>query len=131
MGFQSAGCWNCGDTGLHFDIIPDLAVKSNVLYAFVAGEDGLYIGKSVRTRRQRMQNYKTPGGTQWTNINNKRRLQEEIGKGRKIAILVLPDNGLLQYGGFHVNMAADDLTRQLQPPWNGGLKEDATPASAE
>jgi hypothetical protein len=47
-----------------------------------------------------------------------------------VAIYVLPDNGLLYYGGFHVNLAAgleDSLVRELQPPWNGGKKDSGEP----
>jgi hypothetical protein len=79
-----------------------------------------------------MQRYKTPaknstkGGT--TNINNHRNLKESLAKGMTIQIFVLVDNGLLQYGGFHVNLAAgleDSLVRELTPLWNGGRKESA------
>ena len=41
-------------------------------------------------------------------------------------IFVLPDNGLLHYGLFHVNLAAgleDSIVRELNPPWNGDQKE--------
>lgn len=36
-------------------------------------------------------------------------------------IHVLPDNGLLYYGGFHVNLAAgleDSLVATIRPVWN-------------
>jgi hypothetical protein len=38
-----------------------------------------------------------------------------------VEIYALPDNGLLRYGGFHVNLAAgleDSIVRDLNPPWN-------------
>jgi hypothetical protein len=39
-----------------------------------------------------------------------------------VEVYVLPDSGLLYYGGFHVNLAAgleDALIDSLDPPWNG------------
>jgi len=39
---------------------------------------------------------------------------------------VLPDNGLLHYGQFHVNLAAgleDSIISVLQPEWNGKLMQ--------
>ena len=35
---------------------------------------------------------------------------------------MLPDTGLLRYGGFHINLAAgleDSLISDISPPWNG------------
>ena len=40
---------------------------------------------------------------------------------KHVEIYVLPDNGLMHYGGFHLNLAAgleDSLIRDLEPPWN-------------
>src|SRR5439155_270636 len=77
----------------------------------------------------RMQRYKTPpknskkGGT--TNIRNHKNIKECLAQGKPVEVFVLPDNGLLQYGGFHINLAAgleDSLVRELKPAWNGGMK---------
>jgi hypothetical protein len=42
---------------------------------------------------------------------------------------VLPDNGLLRFGGFHLNLAAaleDSLINDLRPRWNMRFgREDA------
>jgi hypothetical protein len=49
-----------------------------------------------------------------------------LAAGAAVDIYALPDNGLLHYGRFHVNLAAgleDDLIRVIDPPWNGGRKE--------
>ena len=46
-------------------------------------------------------------------------------KDSVIEIHALPDNGLLYYGGFHVNLAAgleDNLIKILKPEWNRGGK---------
>ena len=86
----------------------------------------MYVGKTVQPLRIRMAGYKTPGPTQPTNIKNNGKIREALAQGKRVEIMVLPDNGLLHYGGFHVNLAAgleDSLVRELMPPWNGGQKE--------
>jgi len=68
-----------------------------------------------------MRGYEKPGPSQWTNIRGRERILELLSKGEAVEILALPDNGLLRYGGFHVNLAAgleDSLVRDLQPEWN-------------
>ena len=78
----------------------------------------MYVGKSVQTLSTRMYGYKTPGKTQTTNINNNRRILDLLSKGAAIEILALPDNGLLHYGKFHLNLAAaleDDIIRTIDP----------------
>ena len=92
----------------------------------------MYVGKSVQTLSTRMYGYKTPGKTQTTNINNNRRILDLLSKGAAIEILALPDNGLLHYGKFHLNLAAaleDDIIRTIDPKWNGGKAEVVTEAT--
>jgi hypothetical protein len=125
IGFALAGCWKLSDNGLAFEL-NDLATAHNVLYAFVVDGEVMYVGKTVQPLRTRMAGYKTPGPTQSTNIKNNGKIREALAQGKRVEILMLPDNGLLHYGGFHVNLAAgleDSLVRELMPPWNGGQKE--------
>jgi hypothetical protein len=125
IGFTLVGCWKVAESGLVF-ALSALATARNVLYAFVVDDEVMYVGKTVQPLRTRMAGYKTQGPTQSTNIKNNRNIQEALGQGKRVEIFVLPDNGLLHYGGFHVNLAAgleDSLVRELMPPWNGGHKE--------
>src|SRR2546426_73099 len=121
MGFIECGEWVAAEDQL----VPKLlkcADSRNILYAFVVDGVIMYIGKTVQSFRARMQGYRTPGATQFTNVRNHQNLRTALGSGQRVAIYVLPDNGLLRYGGFHVNLAAgleDALVRELQPPWNG------------
>lgn len=49
--------------------------------------------------------------------------------GAVVEILALPDNGLLHYGQFHINLAAgleDDLIKRIDPEWNGGKVEEVS-----
>jgi hypothetical protein len=126
VGFTVAGCWKLSGDALEFELSVELASARNVLYAFVVDDGLMYVGKTVDTLRKRMYGYKNPGATQSTNIRNNAKIRESLAQGRRVEILALPDNGLLHYGGFHVNLAAgleDSLVRDLMPTWNGGRKE--------
>ena len=102
-------------------ILADDAKTKNVLYAFISEGEVLYIGKTVRSLKQRMYNYLNPGPTQSTSIRCHKLIRDTIGSGKLIEIHALPDNGLLYYGGFHVNLAAgleDSLVSKIKPKWN-------------
>lgn len=120
MGFRKCGEWRM-DAGCIKCGLTDHASASNVLYAFVSAGTVLYIGKTVRTLKQRMYNYQRPGPTQSTSIRGNKMIRRLMGEGETIEIYALPDNGLLHYGGFHVNLAAgleDALISTLKPVWN-------------
>lgn len=134
IGFEPAGHWVLEHDKLRFDLTRH-STQKNILYAFVCDGQVKYVGKTVRALSTRMSGYKNPGKTQTTNINNHRRIKELLLNGVAVEILALPDNGLLHYGQFHVNLAAaleDDIIRVIDPEWNGGTVEGATslPASA-
>lgn len=79
-----------------------------------------------------MGGYRNPAKSQTTNISNHGRLRDLIDEGRAVDILVPPDNGLMRYGQFHLNLAAgleDSLIQVINPPWNGGKKETASAES--
>jgi hypothetical protein len=120
MGFHLCGEWKLDNNRLKCDLV-DCANAKNVLYAFVCEEQVLYIGKTVQSLRKRINGYQTPGPTQSTNIKGNKLIKESISDGKCIEIYALPDNGLLYYGGFHVNLAAgleDSLVKTLKPSWN-------------
>ncbi len=125
IGFRSAGSCKFLDGKLAFEL-NEFANSKNVLYAFVVAGHLMYIGKTVQTLRKRMAGYRSPGPTQPTNIKNNGNIRDSLAQGKQVEIYALPDNGLLRYGDFHVNLAAgleDSLIRKLKPPWNGGKKE--------
>jgi hypothetical protein len=148
IGFKRVGDWTHAGGGIVFALDESFVTERNVLYAFVVGGELMYIGKTINSLHDRMQRYKTPaktaakGGS--TNIKNNENIRLILGRGESVEIFALPDNGLLHYGGFHVNLAAgleDSLVHELKPPWNGGMKEspqqsleptvDVSPASRE
>lgn len=99
-----------------------LTTAPNALYAFVCGEDVMYIGKTARTIKARFMGYRFPGASQTTNIRCNQRIRELIDRGKSVRILVLAPTSSLQWGSFALDLAAgleDSLIRHFQPPWNG------------
>ena len=125
IGFQQAGHWRL-ENGSLVPEISRLATQRNILYAFICDGEVKYIGKTASTLAGRMRGYRNPAETQTTNIRNNSRIREIIEGGGTVDIYALPDNGLLHYGAFHLNLAAgleDDLIRVINPDWNGGRAE--------
>ena len=120
MGFRYVGEWKLENKNPKYNL-SESANSKNILYAFVCDKEVLYIGKSVRTLNERMYGYRNPGLTQTTNQKGNKKIKELLDQGKNIEIYILPDNGLLCYGGFHVNLAAgleDSLVANLKPKWN-------------
>ena len=125
IGFTRVGSWNLVDSELTLSL-NSYDQARNVLYSFVVDGRLTYIGKTADTLKRRMLGYKSPGHSQSTNIKNRQKIVDCLGQEMKVEIYALPDNGLLHYGGFHVNLAAgleDSLIRELNPEWNGRQKE--------
>lgn len=102
-------------------MLSNQADSENVLYSFVVAGSIVYIGKSTQALRRRMYGCQSPGPTQSTNIKANKLILEALKASESVDVYVLPDNGLLYYGGFHVNLAAglkDSLVRTLKPIWN-------------
>ena len=120
MGFKRAGIWELKGEKIiyHLESCSDL---KNVLYSFVCDNAVLYIGKTTQLLKKRMYGYQNPNSTQSTNIKGNKFISELVNSGKEVEIYALPDNGLLHYGGFHVNIAAgleDNLVSALKPIWN-------------
>ena len=120
MGFRKCGEWRL-ENGKLICSLSDNAAAPNVLYAFISESTVLYIGKTVSSLKKRMYGYQNPGPTQSTNKKGNKFIQGALAEGKVVEIHALPDNGLLYYGGFHVNLAAgleDSLIAKLKPKWN-------------
>lgn len=120
MGFRQVGSWTANGDKIIFSLesCPD---AKNVLYAFICDGTVLYVGKTTQPLKRRMYGYQNPGPTQTTNIKGNGFIRELVTSGKEVEILALPDNGLLHYGGFHVNLAAgleDSIVSTLKPAWN-------------
>lgn len=125
IGFEHVGHWHIENDVLNLTLERH-GNQTNILYAFVCDGQVMYIGKTVQKLSSRMQGYKTPGNSQTTNIRNNDNIITHLKNDEAVEVYALPDNGLMRYGGFHLNMAAaleDDLIRQMKPKWNGGKVE--------
>lgn len=121
IGFQPAGHWLLGERGptLHLRALTE---SRNILYAFVTDGEVKYIGKTTQPLKARMLGYQRPAATQATNVRNNGNIHDLLRQGKAVDIFALPDNGLLHYGKFHVNLAAgleDSLIATVRPEWNG------------
>ena len=126
IGFEHAGRWYIKDGLLELEITR-FATQANVLYAFIADGEIKYIGKTVTPLATRMRGYRRPHARQSTNVRNHAAVRDLLASGADIELFVLPDNGLMHYGKFHLNLAAgleDSLIKVIAPPWNGGHAED-------
>ena len=126
IGFQHAGRWYIKDGALELEITR-FATQANVLYAFIADGEVKYIGKTAAPLAVRMRGYRWPHARQSTNVRNHAAVRELLAAGADVELFVLPDNGLMHYGTFHLNLAAgleDSLIKVIAPPWNGGRAEN-------
>ena len=120
IGFKYAGNWELQDKQIACNFKSHSSDK-NVLYAFVSNGEVKYIGKTTQKLSSRFSGYRNPSKTQSTNIKNNENIKRLLINEEPIDVFVLPDNGLLNYGGFSINLAAgleDSLIEHLSPPWN-------------
>jgi hypothetical protein len=121
IGFQKVGNWFLESERLDFKLEKFIDC-SNILYAFIVNGSIKYVGKSTKTLRERMQQYKTPGPTQSTNIKNNDNIKKELCSGKSVDIYVFVDAGLFSYGGFRISLAEGletSIIENIKPDWNG------------
>jgi hypothetical protein len=122
IGFCKVGEWQVIDGELNLTLF-SLKDAKNILYGFVCDGKVLYVGKTTQALNKRLHGYQRPGTTQRTNIRVRKLL---LANGKGVEIYALPDNGLLHFGVFHINLAAgleDSIISQLKPAWNMGGKK--------
>ena len=121
IGFKKAGEWALNDdTSIVFNL-DDSSLSTNILYAFVCDKKILYVGKSKRTIKERMANYKNADASQSTNVKVKQKIVELLQNNSTVEIYMFTDSGLLQYGPFAINLSAgleDSIVEDIKPEWN-------------
>lgn len=129
IGFRKCGAWELVRADCLKITLTEHSQSANALYAFVSGGEVLYIGKTTQQLRKRLYGYQNPRKTQTTNVRGNKAICEALTVLKPIEVYVLPDHGLLKFGGFHLNLAAaleDSLINDLRPPWNKRFgREDA------
>lgn len=120
IGFEMVGEWLLENNKIKAKL-KKTNITGNTLYAFVSNGIVKYIGKTVRPLKKRLYGYENPGPSQFTNQRGNSSIQKVLKSGQRVFIYALPDNGLIHYGIFHLNLAAgleDSLVSVLKPEWN-------------
>ncbi len=120
LGFEPAGAWVLLGSTLDWRLTRH-AERSDLLYAFVAGHDVKYIGRTVKTLRWRMNQYKRPGPSQRTNIRISVQIAALLARGQEVEILALVSGESITYRGIELSLAGGlegPLISRLGPAWN-------------
>ncbi len=120
IGFRKVGEWYLEGECLSLELHEESQSK-NILYSIVVDGEPKYVGKTVQTLKKRMHGYQRPAPTQSTNIRNSKLIIDALKRSCSVELFALPDNGLLHFGEFHLNLAAgleDSVVCTLSPQWN-------------
>ena len=120
IGFERAGSWVTDGDSINY-LLEQHQEKNNLIYVFTVDGDVKYIGKTTKMLFQRLYFYKNPGAGQTTNERVNGNIGSALSQDKSVEIFVLVDNGLLSFGGYHINLAAgieDSLISGIQPQWN-------------
>lgn len=122
VGFIKVGEWRLAEESLVLELT-DKQEMSPALYAFVVGGEVKYVGKTVRALSKRLYGYLNPGVSQKTNVRVQGKLLESLSEEKCVDIYGFNVPEPSTVGRFLVNLPAgleDDITRQVNPVWNGG-----------
>jgi hypothetical protein len=135
IGFRRVGRWVESDDGPSYQI-DQHGDDKDILYAFLVDGEVMYVGKTIRRLKRRMYNYKKPSPSQSTSARIRQKIETSLKAGAVVDIFALPDNGLLNYGVFRINLAdglEGSIIGDLKPPWNiiGSKTLNSTVANAQ
>jgi hypothetical protein len=126
IGFQKVGDWMLGaDRALTFSLDRH-APYPHTLYAFINDGTVMYVGKTDRRLRTRLEGYVRPSENQSGNRRNQANIRTVLLNGGTVEIYALPEAAPHHIGPFHLNLAAgleDSIVDVLDPLWNGGRKD--------
>jgi hypothetical protein len=115
MGFRRIGEWRLEKDELSFYITDHHYESANILYAFICQGSVVYIGKTGLPLEKHLWNLKYEESKLYNLIG------EALSAWKPVEIHTLPDNGLLYFGGFQINLADglfDSMVSELNPSWN-------------
>lgn len=114
IGFRKVGEWKLEKDELKYSISHHYE-SANILYAFIHQESLVYIGKTDQPLEKHLWNFTYKGSKQGEFI------REALLNWKYVEIQALPDNGLIYFGGFQLNLADglfDSIILELHPAWN-------------
>lgn len=119
IGFKKVGYWFLKDNKISFDVTSD--GKTNILYAYIIDSEVMYVGKSSRTLKERLGNYKNPEPSQKTNMRINSFIKDNLLSGRKVIIYEYSKESDLRIGVFKVDISAgleESIIKIINPKWN-------------
>ena len=120
FGFKLAGHWYLDEGKINYDL-SNLPNSDHGLYAFVLGDQVLYLGKTSNSLKRRLNSYRRPGPSQPTNIRANAMLTGLLKTHPKVEIYAWVDPSSGKDDELFLDKAAGyetALIRKLQPPWN-------------
>ncbi|MBL1265858.1 hypothetical protein [Candidatus Methylomicrobium oryzae] len=114
MGFRKIGQWRLEKDGLGASLSHHYE-SANILFAFVCDGSLVYLGKTDLPLEKLFWNLK------YENSELSKLIHEALQVRKTVEIHSLPDNGLLYFGGFQLNLADglyDSMISELRPSWN-------------
>jgi hypothetical protein len=121
LGFRHVGKWRIGENGPDFEIEDLIKNKRQSLYAFVVGNEILYLGESTGLFSGRMRSYRRPGKSQSTNTRINPLIVEMIQSEKDISIYHFECVEEFKFRVISLNVASaleDTLIAQISPRWN-------------
>jgi hypothetical protein len=131
IGFRDIGHWSAADREGHLRYVLDGAVPDadkalldvqSALYAYVEGGAVLYVGKTARSLKRRLQGYCTPSKSAITNWKCNGNIRSLLAQGTEVRIFIFAPTDDLKYGDFDIDLPAgleEALILAFVPPWNG------------
>lgn len=118
--FKNAGYFELINGSLTL-VLNNLNNVEPAVYALVSGTEALYIGRTKNRVRQQLDQIKSPGIEQKTNIRIHHNLVELIPQTGKVEIMVWFDNSLKKDNVEHLKQISEYkkfLIQKLKPRWN-------------
>ncbi|MBY0406576.1 MAG: hypothetical protein K2Q01_02700 [Rickettsiales bacterium] len=122
-GLLHAGAWRMEEGELRYIITPESAAHKNIIYAFTAGENVLYISKTTKMAAKQFNAYQSPSATQSACIKTHAQLLQALQTAPQIEIFILNDEKLVKMRWMEENPATlreTALIQQFRPKWNPG-----------
>ncbi|MGZ8220878.1 MAG: hypothetical protein ACXWT0_04430 [Methylobacter sp.] len=114
LGFRKIGEWLLEKGELNYRVSHHYE-SANILYAFTYQGEPVYLGKTNQPLEKHLWDFIYKGTKQGELI------REALSDRNPVEIYALPDNGLLYFGGFQINLADglfDSMISELSPAWS-------------
>ena len=127
LGFKEAGSFSLEDAVLTLGKNLEYAEQEELLYCFVLNDQPVYVGKTVKPLKERMEQYRRGDRSQKTNHRIHKKIVEALKHdNNEIKIYVLTFSEQETYRGFRLNLAAgleDSLIRHVDDTLKGCNKK--------